>query len=293
MADSARVDRVLAVTRQGFRAPRDARERVRAALSASGQQPGDAGGGGGHAAGGLPHLSPASAVGVARSTAALLSGLTFIAGFWLGGATSDSEPVSPSAQTSAGLPSAGAEQAPSAAPPAPPSGGSPQAESPRAVEPSASVSSTSAHGASARAGVPPPEREGPRRVLRATRSRAAVRDGRVGDGNDVAREQSARRSGEELVLLRRAEHAIRSGQPELALSLLDELEQRYPKTRLDEERMAARLMARCARGDLDASAEAARFLRSRPASVYSERVRSVCALDAMESAPDGNDAPGH
>ena len=82
----------------------------------------------------------------------------------------------------------------------------------------------------------------------------------------------------ELILLQRAERAIRSGEPELALSLLHELDQQQPNTRLGEERNAARLMARCARGDTAAHAEAEQFLRERRASVYSDRVRELCGL---------------
>lgn len=77
MADSQRVERVLAVTRADFRAPPGARARVRAALDARGElsrNTADESVG-----------SRLQGVGVAKSTAGLLAGLTFVAGYWLGG----------------------------------------------------------------------------------------------------------------------------------------------------------------------------------------------------------------
>jgi hypothetical protein len=285
VADLARVDRVLAVTRQSFRAPLDVRERVRAGLAATGPLGGSAGGDAGAAADaarGRRLSQGAGATGVARSTAALLSGLTFVAGFWLGGATS--EPAAPRAPA----PSAMAPGAAGGVIPLPTIANSP------AVAPNAAALPTpSADGSQPRVDERMAQREGARRVPTATRPRATAGGSHARRGADVTREQRARTGAEELALLKRAEHAIRSGQPELALSLLDELERRYPRTRLEEERTAARLMARCARADANASADAARFLQNRPASVYSERVRAECALEMDDDAPDGNDVAGH
>lgn len=83
----------------------------------------------------------------------------------------------------------------------------------------------------------------------------------------------------ELALLRRVERALRNADPALALALLGELDARYPQTRLAEERLAARTMAACGLDHADASAGARAFLREHPASVYSERVQSACAIE--------------
>jgi hypothetical protein len=84
--------------------------------------------------------------------------------------------------------------------------------------------------------------------------------------------------GRELALVRRAERAIRNRDPALALGLLDELDREHPNAQLAEERAAARVMARCQAEEPTAPLEAARFLRESPKSVYSERVRALCAL---------------
>ncbi|HVZ33809.1 MAG TPA: hypothetical protein VG963_15360, partial [Polyangiaceae bacterium] len=97
----------------------------------------------------------------------------------------------------------------------------------------------------------------------------------------------------ELVLLQRAERAIRSGEPDLALSFLDDLDRRHPDTRLVEERTAARLMARCARHEPGAAEQAELFLRDRHKSVYSDRLSALCQIEPSPDAPDGNPSAGH
>jgi hypothetical protein len=83
----------------------------------------------------------------------------------------------------------------------------------------------------------------------------------------------------ELALLRRVERALRNAEPALALALLSELDERYPHTRLAEERLAARTIADCGLDQPEAAAHAHAFLREHPASVYSERVQSACATE--------------
>lgn len=88
---------------------------------------------------------------------------------------------------------------------------------------------------------------------------------------------------EELSMLRRAERAIRAGEPLLALGLLRELDERFPNGRLKEERTAARTMARCQRAlDAEARSQAAAFDARYPHSVYGERVRALCKKDDDE-----------
>jgi hypothetical protein len=83
----------------------------------------------------------------------------------------------------------------------------------------------------------------------------------------------------ELALLRRVERALRNGDPTFALALLGELDERFPQTRLGEERWAARTLAECRLDPPDALARAREFLQEHPASVYSERIQGACALE--------------
>jgi hypothetical protein len=89
----------------------------------------------------------------------------------------------------------------------------------------------------------------------------------------------------ELALLRRVERAIRTHEPALALALLGEIDERFPDTRLAEERLAARRIAECGLG-VDGAEERARgFLREHPASVYFERLAIACRVAAPASEP--------
>jgi hypothetical protein len=82
--------------------------------------------------------------------------------------------------------------------------------------------------------------------------------------------------GDELGLLRRAERAVRGDNSALALALIGELEHRYPRSSLFEERRAIELMAHCAAGATDARARARRFLNEHPRSVYAGRIHELC-----------------
>ncbi|MEY4543920.1 MAG: hypothetical protein RL685_115 [Pseudomonadota bacterium] len=92
---------------------------------------------------------------------------------------------------------------------------------------------------------------------------------------------AASEPSEELALLRRAERAVRGADSALALALIAELEQRYPRSSLLEERRAVELLAYCAAGASDARARAERFLREHPRSVHAGRIAESCA-DAGE-----------
>jgi hypothetical protein len=93
----------------------------------------------------------------------------------------------------------------------------------------------------------------------------------------------------ELMLLSRAERAIRSGNGELALAFVAELEQSHPQTRFSEERQAMRVLAECLTREAQARARAEAFLAARPVSVYSDRVRRLCTLASSASADGSND----
>jgi hypothetical protein len=82
----------------------------------------------------------------------------------------------------------------------------------------------------------------------------------------------------ELALLRRVEKSLRSGDAAFALALVGELDERFAKTQLGEEREAARVMAHCALGDAGARLRAERFVREHALSVYVERVREACSV---------------
>jgi hypothetical protein len=96
---------------------------------------------------------------------------------------------------------------------------------------------------------------------------------------------------DELALLRRVERALRNADPALALALLGELDERFPESRLVEEREAARLMANCRMQSPDAVGHARTFLHEHPASVYRQRVQLACEMDAPSVAKDLDAAP--
>jgi hypothetical protein len=94
-------------------------------------------------------------------------------------------------------------------------------------------------------------------------------------------------SREELALLRRAERAARADNSALALALIAELEERYPRSEFLEERKAIELIAHCAAGATDGAARAEHFIRSHPHSVYAGRIAELCRSTAPRPASDG------
>jgi hypothetical protein len=104
---------------------------------------------------------------------------------------------------------------------------------------------------------------------------------------------------EELVLLQRADRAVRADNAALALALIGELEASYPRSTLLEERSAIELLAHCSAGASDASSHATRFLRQHPSSLYAGRIRELCPAVSETSADRSADAltnpasPGH
>jgi hypothetical protein len=88
----------------------------------------------------------------------------------------------------------------------------------------------------------------------------------------------------ELALLRRVERALRNDDPSLARALLGELDERFPDSRLAEERSAARRIADCRSGEPGASESARTFLREHGASVYRKRIARACALEGEKGS---------
>ncbi len=88
---------------------------------------------------------------------------------------------------------------------------------------------------------------------------------------------------EELDLLRRAERTIRAGNSLVALGLLRDLDERFPRGQLLEERTAARVMANCQLADVNAArAQGNAYLIAHPQSVYADRVR-LCVARSHET----------
>jgi hypothetical protein len=117
--------------------------------------------------------------------------------------------------------------------------------------------------------------------------------GRSGTGARAAASTAASEAvtdnalSEELDLLRRAERTIRAGDAMVALGLLSELDQRFSKGKLLEERAAARVMANCQLTDENSAKSMGQaYLGAHPQSVYGARVRSICHLDSTDSMKD-------
>lgn len=137
----------------------------------------------------------------------------------------------------------------------------------------------------------PAEPAEPRPLRPEPSARRAAREPRRVPSRAHAASPSA--TGEELALLRRVERALRAENPALALALVAELDQRFPETRLAEEREAAHVIAACGIGEGGARLRAERFLREHGGSVYAERAREACglregALRSEGSAPAGD-----
>jgi hypothetical protein len=278
MAELDELDQSLALAQAGLAAPPGVKERVRAKLAAATMPPEVTPPVG---AGSRPSQGagmPSSALGAARHGvptwgALALTGLGFVAGYWF-------------APRPTATPDAQARQT-TAVPTKPVSIESPApSESPHAE----SLPGNSRVGEEAAPSV-----------------EAAAARGELADGAQKARAKAraARRSAtpeglaRELALLRRAERAIRAGNAELAVALLDQLDREHPKSQFLQEREAARLLADCERSPQGALGGAARsaaserarlYLGSHPASVYSERIQNLCGLDASAARTRAKDA---
>jgi len=137
----------------------------------------------------------------------------------------------------------------------------------------------------------PPPREKPHaRVSRARRSGTAVEaeatTSPVTAEAGVSEAPPAAGPREELMLLQRAERAVRADNAALALALISELEARYPRSTLLEERRAIELMAYCVAGASDGRARAQHFIHAHPRSVYAARIAELCPAGAPPAAPD-------
>lgn len=82
---------------------------------------------------------------------------------------------------------------------------------------------------------------------------------------------------QEAELLARAQRALRSGQPGLALEVLAEHAQKFPRGALAQEREAARALASCKLGrTAEGLASIERLRRQAPSSVHLKRAEAAC-----------------
>jgi hypothetical protein len=92
-------------------------------------------------------------------------------------------------------------------------------------------------------------------------------------------------------LVQRAQRAVESGAASTALSLLDELDARFPAALLNEERLATRVLALCASGAVARAKRVAAELGARnSSSIYAARIAQSCAGSAA-SRPAATPAP--
>jgi hypothetical protein len=83
---------------------------------------------------------------------------------------------------------------------------------------------------------------------------------------------------QEVRLLREADRAVKGGEPDRALLLLDQHAAAFPHSTLEPERSAERVFALCRAGRVaQARADAATFLALHPAGPLAVRVRGTCA----------------
>lgn len=95
---------------------------------------------------------------------------------------------------------------------------------------------------------------------------------------------------EALQLVHRAERAIYSDNAAWALTLLDDLDERAPRAMLHEERLATRILALCAGGQVESAERlASRARQEAPSSIYGSILERVCD-SAASSTPASKDS---
>jgi hypothetical protein len=116
-----------------------------------------------------------------------------------------------------------------------------------------------------------PQATGPLTARRSAAHAAAAPTQRMAGGRETLEQ--------ELPLLQSAQDALRRGDIDRALGLLDEHAKRFPAGALAEERRGAHALAACRKtGSPSARAEAEAFLRDSPSSPLVESVREACVL---------------
>lgn len=94
----------------------------------------------------------------------------------------------------------------------------------------------------------------------------------------AAGEEQRSTLAQELALLQRARRALNRQDAQLALGIVQSLDERFPEGVLMEERAATRILSLCQlQRTEEARAQGLHFLAAHPRSVYAERVRRSCA----------------
>jgi hypothetical protein len=287
-------DKQLSRAWEAMSPPAGLEAKVRARLLSAGSSAADTAGAASRAPSGAAArfraLRASGAVGA--GAAVVLLGLGFIAGYFTRPPSVEPVPTPPAPiSTGSGQPpnrAAPAAPAPEAPSSAPAAARAPEMDAPASVAAPAPVASTERDAA----------RHAPSRPTNTERGSTAQRASRGGTRAPSAA-NAANAANDELVLLERAERAVRAHNPDLALVLTGELEDRYPASPLHEERRAIELMARCQAGSSLALELGERFARLYPGSVYGERIANECdpaptnrsALDIDGSEGDNNAKP--
>jgi hypothetical protein len=293
MSEVRDMDRRLRLAREVFSPSPDHRERVHAGLVARGLRPisttpatpatGVTSSKGSKLVGGWASASKAAGLGKAT----LLLGAGFALGYWFAQARGPELAAAPIAQVAVTSPPAPAD---AVLPGDPPSGMTlPEpASTPhdaRTTKPTRS-STDNAEGRSSGASF----------RLQHPLPRAAPRPAQMREAT-LAPANSSDAFADEVALLQRAERAIRSGNGMLARSFIADLEARFPKTALHQERAAILVLAACALDEPDARRAAIAYSKSHPGSVYLDRIQALCQLDTSSSAggapEDGSASRGH
>ncbi len=143
--------------------------------------------------------------------------------------------------------------------------------------PSASMPATAAQPEARAIVTPPvvaaPPKATPRPMRSKTAARTAERPAPV-VATPVVESSSL---AEETHLLREADRAVRAGDGERAMALLNDHAARFPDGNLAPERAAERLVVLCLDGKADASA-AVRFMAAHPGSPLTARVKQACGV---------------
>jgi hypothetical protein len=114
-------------------------------------------------------------------------------------------------------------------------------------------------------------------VLDATPARAPSTTGRGGAA------ASTKDLGKELASLEEAREALRRGEPERTLTLLDEHTRKFPRQTLGVEARVLRIEALSASGRTESARKAGNdFLAKHPNGPYAQRVRSLIGLDKVK-----------
>jgi hypothetical protein len=222
--------------------------------------------------------------GAKLSQLALVAALSGGIGYWLGldhsAAPRDAEPtITPSALASGEAP----EQAPRAT-------GLTSARSEAGLAPRTDIAHVRPSEPSANAGADAaaaPASEARASALAAppggSRKERSLRRSRVQSRAAHSPAAEDRSFFEAVRLLQRADRAVQNGQAGFAITLLDELDARFPDRILSEERAAMRVLAACASGDIAGARAAASKIPSGSGSIYDERIERSCVARSETS----------